>query len=143
MSDLNSNGCSTINGAVGCGLPANGRHLETRSPLEVLRSLAADLRRPLRTVAAHLNGHSHEPANRNGLAPSVPPPSRPGSPPRGLSTVDSQELLREILRRVGDDPNREGLQETPARIVRSWKEIYGGYAQRAEDVLITQFQAEH
>jgi len=55
--------------------------------------------------------------------------------------VDSKELIREILRRVGEDPDREGLQQTPARIVRSWKEIYGGYAQCAEDVLVTQFSA--
>lgn len=62
--------------------------------------------------------------------------------PSDLSDVDSKELLREILRRVGDNPDREGLRETPDRIVRSWKEIYAGYAQRAEDVLVTQFQAE-
>ncbi len=78
-----------------------------------------------------------------GLSPSVPPPPREAMPPpRDLSSVDSKELIREILRRVGEDPDREGLQQTPARIVRSWKEIYGGYAQRAEDVLVTQFQAE-
>jgi GTP cyclohydrolase IA len=59
-----------------------------------------------------------------------------------LSMVDSKELLREILRRIGDDPEREGLQQTPDRIVRSWKELYAGYAQRAEDILVTQFQAE-
>ena len=59
-----------------------------------------------------------------------------------LSVVDSKELLREILRRIGDDPDREGLQQTPDRIVRSWKELYAGYAQRAEDILVTQFQAE-
>src|SRR3954462_13663612 len=59
-----------------------------------------------------------------------------------LALVESEELLREILRRIGDDPDREGLQETPARIIRSWKELYGGYEERAEDVLRTQFQAE-
>ena len=72
------------------------------------------------------------------------PPRRNGVLPRpcDLSLVDSKDLLREILCRIGDDPDREGLQETPARIVRSWTEIYGGYGQRAEDVLATQFQAE-
>jgi GTP cyclohydrolase I len=59
-----------------------------------------------------------------------------------LSVVESKELLREILRRIGDDPDREGLQQTPDRIVRSWQELYAGYAQRAEDILVTQFQAE-
>jgi GTP cyclohydrolase I len=59
-----------------------------------------------------------------------------------LSSIAAKDLLREILRRIGDDPDREGLQETPARIVRSWKELYAGYEQRAEDILVTQFQAE-
>jgi GTP cyclohydrolase I len=59
-----------------------------------------------------------------------------------LARVDSKELIREILRRVGEDPDREGLQQTPARIVRSWKEIYRGYKQRTEDVLVTHFQAD-
>jgi GTP cyclohydrolase IA len=37
--------------------------------------------------------------------------------------------------------HRERLQQTPTRIIRSWKEIYGGYERRAEDVLVTQFCA--
>jgi GTP cyclohydrolase IA len=62
--------------------------------------------------------------------------------PGNLSLVDSEALLREILRRIGDDPDREGLQQTPDRIVRSWKELFAGYGARAEDILVTQFQAE-
>jgi len=62
--------------------------------------------------------------------------------PGDLARVDSRDLIRESLRRVGEDPDREGLQQTPARIVRSWKEIYRGYEQRTEDVLVTQFQAD-
>jgi GTP cyclohydrolase I len=41
-----------------------------------------------------------------------------------LALVDSEELIREILVRIGEDPDREGLQQTPARILRSWEEIY-------------------
>jgi GTP cyclohydrolase I len=62
-------------------------------------------------------------------------------PPADLALVNSEELIEEILRRLGEDPAREGLQQTPARIVRSWKEIYGGYKQRAEEILVTQFCA--
>jgi GTP cyclohydrolase IA len=60
-----------------------------------------------------------------------------------LAAVDSEQLLRELLRRIGEDPDREGLQQTPARVIRSWKELFGGYNQRADDVLVTQFCAEH
>jgi|SRR5215510_10880668 len=63
-----------------------------------------------------------------------------GAPP--LEHVDSTQLIRELLRRIGEDPDREGLKETPTRIVRSWKELFSGYDQRAEDVLVMQFHAE-
>lgn len=63
-----------------------------------------------------------------------------GAPP--LEHVNSAQLIREILRRIGEDPDREGLKETPDRIIRSWKELFSGYQQRAEDVLVTQFHAE-
>jgi GTP cyclohydrolase I len=61
---------------------------------------------------------------------------------RLLTHVNSEELLRELFRRIGEDPDREGLQQSPARIVRSWNELFSGYGQRAEDVLATQFHAE-
>ena len=59
-----------------------------------------------------------------------------------FARVDSEELLRELLRRIGEDPDREGLRKTPARIIRSWNELFAGYRQRAEDVLVTQFHAD-
>jgi GTP cyclohydrolase I len=59
-----------------------------------------------------------------------------------LAHLDSEELLRELLRRIGKDPDREGLRQTPARIIRSWNELFSGYDQREEDVLVTQFHAE-
>ena len=45
--------------------------------------------------------------------------------------------LREILAYIGDNPSREGLLETPKRIVKSWKKIFGGYTQKPQDVLKT------
>jgi GTP cyclohydrolase I len=142
MSDTNSSHCVATNGAVGFPLCSNETRSEARSPVQVFRSFAADLRRPLRTVVARFKGDTRRIPGRNGSSPSVSPPPPAPMPSRDLSIVDSKELIREILRRVGEDPDREGLQQTPARIVRSWKEMYGGYAQRPEDVLVTQFQAE-
>jgi GTP cyclohydrolase IA len=68
--------------------------------------------------------------------------SRNGCEAPSLEQVDSAQLIREILRRIGEDLDREGLVETPTRVIRSWKEIFSGYQQRAEDVLVTQFHAE-
>ena len=68
--------------------------------------------------------------------------SRNGCGTLTLDHVDSVQLIRELLRRIGENPAREGLKETPNRIIRSWKELFSGYDQRAEDVLVTQFHAE-
>jgi GTP cyclohydrolase IA len=141
MSDTNSNLWPATAGAGGYPHGVNGTHLIGRSPIDALRSIADDLRRPLKSIVARFNGRTRGALDRRDFSPILLPPPVGAQPP-DLSTIDSKELLREILRRIGDDPDREGLQQTPARIVRSWKEIFGGYAERAEDVLVTQFQAE-
>jgi len=40
-----------------------------------------------------------------------------------------QEAIRTLIRRAGDDPGREGLLDTPARVGRAWKEYAAGYAE--------------
>ncbi len=39
----------------------------------------------------------------------------------------AMQKVRELLQIIGDDPDREGLRDTPYRVVKSWLEIYGGY----------------
>lgn len=51
-----------------------------------------------------------------------------------------QNIIR-ILEYVGEDPEREGLKDTPDRIVRSWDELYSGY-QQDPAALLTVFEAE-
>ena len=68
--------------------------------------------------------------------------SRNGCGAAPLKHVDSAQLIRELLRRIGEDPDREGLKETPNRIIRSWKELFSGYHLCSDDVLVTQFHAE-
>ena len=40
---------------------------------------------------------------------------------------DVQEAIRTLIRWAGDDPEREGLQDTPKRVARAWKEYCQGY----------------
>jgi len=40
-----------------------------------------------------------------------------------------EELVRKMLVEIGEDPAREGLADTPARVARAWAEIAGGYGQ--------------
>lgn len=48
-----------------------------------------------------------------------------------------QENIRRILEYVGEDPNREGLKETPDRVVRSYSELFAGYKQNPADLFKT------
>lgn len=38
-----------------------------------------------------------------------------------------QEMVRKIIRYIGDDPNRNGLIDTPARVVKMWETVFSGY----------------
>ncbi|MFE2532677.1 GTP cyclohydrolase I FolE [Streptomyces sp. NPDC059371] len=55
----------------------------------------------------------------------------------------AENAVRELLIAVGEDPDREGLRETPARVARAYKEIFAGLIQRPEDVLTTTFDLGH
>lgn len=44
---------------------------------------------------------------------------------------------------VGEDPDREGLKDTPARVARAYAELFAGLRQQAEDVLTTTFDLGH
>ena len=46
-----------------------------------------------------------------------------------------EDLIRKILVEVGEDPGREGLGETPARVARALRELTSGYAKRPEEAL--------
>ncbi|MGL5857026.1 MAG: GTP cyclohydrolase I FolE [Angustibacter sp.] len=51
--------------------------------------------------------------------------------------------VRELLIAIGEDPEREGLKETPARVARAYAEVFAGMDQRPEDVLATTFEIGH
>jgi GTP cyclohydrolase I len=55
----------------------------------------------------------------------------------------AEAAIRELLIAVGEDPDREGLQETPARVARAYKELLAGMRLGAEDVLTTTFDMGH
>lgn len=44
-----------------------------------------------------------------------------------MDTEKVKSLIRELIIEIGDDPNREGLVETPARVAEMFKEIFAGY----------------
>jgi GTP cyclohydrolase I len=54
-----------------------------------------------------------------------------------------ERAVREILLAIGEDPDRDGLRETPARVARAYAEQFAGLRQRPQDVLTTVFDADH
>jgi GTP cyclohydrolase I len=55
----------------------------------------------------------------------------------------AEAAVRELLLAIGEDPQREGLQETPARVARAYEEIFAGLHIDPDDVLQTTFDAHH
>jgi len=52
----------------------------------------------------------------------------------------AEEAIRTLIRWAGDDPGREGLVDTPARVVRSYEEFFGGYAADPTSLLERTFE---
>ena len=55
----------------------------------------------------------------------------------------AEAAVRELLLAVGEDPQRDGLKETPARVARAFKEIFGGLYTDPDAVLDTTFDEGH
>jgi GTP cyclohydrolase IA len=70
-------------------------------------------------------------------------PDLASAPPRPFDQDRVEAAVRELLIAVGEDPDREGLRETPARVARSYAEIFGGLRQSPEQVLTTTFDLGH
>ena len=52
-----------------------------------------------------------------------------------VSDKEAEEALKTILTWMGEDPSREGLLETPKRVIKAFKEYFGGYTQDANQIL--------
>ncbi|MBX9699765.1 MAG: GTP cyclohydrolase I FolE, partial [Acetobacteraceae bacterium] len=53
---------------------------------------------------------------------------------------EAEAAVRTLLRWTGDDPDREGLVDTPARVVRAYEEFFSGYAVDPVDLLARSFE---
>lgn len=55
----------------------------------------------------------------------------------------AEAAVRELLLAIGEDPDRDGLRETPARVARAYAETFAGLYQDAHDILATTFELGH
>ena len=53
----------------------------------------------------------------------------------GPTQAEAEAAVRTLIEWAGDDPDREGLLETPARVARSYKELFAGYGTDPKDYL--------
>jgi GTP cyclohydrolase I len=63
---------------------------------------------------------------------ALPPEQRP-------SRAEAEDAVRTLIRWAGDDPNREGLLDTPSRVVRSYEEFFAGYKDDPAQILARTF----
>jgi GTP cyclohydrolase I len=64
-------------------------------------------------------------------------------PARDFDHDRAAAAVRELLFAIGEDPDREGLRETPDRVARAYEEITSGMRMEPEDVLTTTFDLGH
>jgi GTP cyclohydrolase IA len=63
--------------------------------------------------------------------------------PPPFDTARAEAAVRELLVAIGEDPERDGLRDTPQRVARSFREVFAGLRQHPEDVLTTTFDLGH
>jgi len=56
------------------------------------------------------------------------------------SQADLEDAFRSILHWIGEDPDRDGLRETPGRVARAFQEYFSGYGQDPEQILQKTFE---
>jgi len=76
----------------------------------------------------------------NVTAVSARSPKYSGSQRVIPSQSEIEQAFRDVLRWIGEDPDRDGLRETPGRLVRAYQEYFSGYQQDPEQILEKTFE---
>ncbi|MET0712697.1 MAG: GTP cyclohydrolase I FolE [Jiangellaceae bacterium] len=63
--------------------------------------------------------------------------------PVAFDSARIEAAVGEILEAIGEDPSREGLRQTPARVARAYEEMFRGLRENPEEVLTTTFELDH
>jgi GTP cyclohydrolase IA len=62
------------------------------------------------------------------------------TPDSTRSPAEIEQAFRDVFRWIGEDPDRDGLRETPGRLVRAYQEYFSGYRQDPEQILRKTFE---
>jgi GTP cyclohydrolase IA len=78
------------------------------------------------------------------LGPDLGPDTRHTTPRiRAFDQQRAEAAIRELLYAIGEDPDRNGLQDTPARVARAYREMFAGLYTDPDTVLNTMFDEDH
>ena len=66
-----------------------------------------------------------------------------GGAKKEFDQARAEKAVTELLRALGEDPNRDGLKDTPKRVAKAFAENFAGLWQKPEDVLTTTFDIGH
>lgn len=77
------------------------------------------------------------------MADSTKPDSTTSESTRHFDRERAEAAVRELLIAVGEDPDREGLADTPARVARAYEEVFSGLGTDPTEVLNTTFNEDH
>ena len=77
------------------------------------------------------------------VGPIVAGSSRDRTATDGIDAARAEAAVRELLIAVGEDPDRPGLTDTPARVARAYAEVFAGLRQDPMDILSTTFDEHH
>jgi len=69
--------------------------------------------------------------------------AEPEAPTSGVDRPRIEAAVREILFAIGEDPDRDGLVQTPARVARAYEEAFAGMRQDPQEILQTVFELGH
>ena len=78
-----------------------------------------------------------------GAGGSVDPVHVPDVVAGPFDQARAEAAVRELLAAIGEDPGRDGLRDTPARVARAYAEMFAGLRQTPEEVLATTFDLGH
>ncbi len=74
------------------------------------------------------------------FAPEKPSTTEAGGSIIRPSRAEAEKAVRALILWAGDNPDREGLEDTPSRVVRSYEEFYAGYQQDPVEILRRTFE---
>jgi len=91
-----------------------------------------------------VDGSATEPDELDYLAARLVDGKLTGAPvEQAVDLARIEKAVREILIAIGEDPDRDGLQRTPARVARAYAELFAGLRVDPSKVLTTTFEANH